>query len=331
MPFIKILRQACNGRGPGKDNQDVCAHAIAQVLESIAQNSVSNDDENVDLQTALQASILTKVQDEIDEVHNKQGTESGSKPQGPANQVKTPEKEEQKPKENEKAKAKAKAAEVQAPMTSPPLPQKREKAQRYRPSSKFLQDVTLPDASPVQAGATAKKIWKVMNNGKGAWPRNSRLVCVGGDLLGTDPSGIIVPPVDPGLTVDLEVDIKVPVTPGRYVSYWRLLTDRQERFGHRLWIDIVVEKPASLAKKVENVIHEAVNGIQAKLNESTASNADVQDNENAKNKTLSTGPRKYEREIRVLQTMGFKESPALYQILEDNNGDIGQTVNTILG
>merc|ERR1712146_672743 len=75
LPFIKILRQACKGRGPGKDNQDVCAHAIAQVLERISQH---NDDEDADLQAAVQASILTKVQEEIDEVHKKQKKEEES-------------------------------------------------------------------------------------------------------------------------------------------------------------------------------------------------------------------------------------------------------------
>lgn len=322
LPFIKVLRQACKGRGPGKGNEDVCAKAIAQVLEKITQH---NDDEDADLQAAVQASILTKVQEEIDEVHKKQKKEEKS----------SDVKQEEASSNTSKPNVEKKEHVPERPEDKPkPEPEPKKHFQvRSRPSSVFIQDVTLPDASPTEAGAVLKKVWKVKNNGKSAWPRNSRLVCVGGDLLGTDPAGIIVPPVEPGLSVDLEVTIKVPTTAGRYVSYYRLMTDRQERFGHRLWIDIVVEKPASLAKQVGNVLNEAVNGILPYPN--TPATADVVANIGAelKNQTIASGPRKYEREIRVLQTMGFNEfqNKSLYSLLEQNNGDIGKTVNNILG
>jgi len=270
LPFLKILRQACRGKGPGNKNEDVCAKAIAQVVEAI---STREDDNDVELQAALQASILTKAQEEIDEIHN--NLKSGAKAGDSVQQV---------PRQKEKQKQKQRHREI--------------------PSAKFVQDVTLPDASVLKPNKAYFKIWKVKNNGNSPWPQNSRLVCVGGDLLGTSLRGIEAVALEQGLTTELSLPIITPSVPGRYVSYWRLITDRQERFGDRLWIDVVVSDQDS---------------------ETSLPSNEKQEGENVEIK-----PRKFEAKLRVLETMGFKDIPGLYSLLAKNDGDIGKTVNEIL-
>merc|ERR1711916_243393 len=51
--------------------------------------------------------------------------------------------------------------------------------------------------------------------------------------------GDVVSPA-PGETVDVAVDMIAPRAPGRYCSYWRMKAGDGIRFGHRVWVDILV-------------------------------------------------------------------------------------------
>merc|ERR1711991_882521 len=53
-----------------------------------------------------------------------------------------------------------------------------------------------------------------------------------------------LPAVPPNAELDIAVDMRSPGKAGRFVSYWRLQTPDGIRFGHRMWVDIVVRDPA---------------------------------------------------------------------------------------
>ena len=88
------------------------------------------------------------------------------------------------------------------------------------------------------------KTWRLRNEGTAAWPEGCRLVHVGAYSLDAPVDGVAVPAAAVGETVDIAVGMVAPTAPGRYVSYWRLITPDGVRFGHRVWADLAVAVPA---------------------------------------------------------------------------------------
>merc|ERR1719258_766142 len=88
------------------------------------------------------------------------------------------------------------------------------------------------------------KTWRLRNEGTAAWPEGCRLVHVGAYSLDAPVDGVAVPAAAVGEAVDIAVDMVAPTAPGRYVSYWRLITPDGVRFGHRVWADLAVAVPA---------------------------------------------------------------------------------------
>lgn len=81
------------------------------------------------------------------------------------------------------------------------------------------------------------------NEGNQEWPQGTQLIFCGGDMLSpsSSTSTFAVPVTRPGKNAYVTADLQAPSKPGRYVSYFRLVTPNGTRFGHRVWCDIVVE------------------------------------------------------------------------------------------
>jgi len=109
----------------------------------------------------------------------------------------------------------------------------------YRYLARFVTDLTAPDGSNFLTNQSFVKVWKVRNEGNTAWPEDTHLVFVGGDLLSNIQS-VAVPSIKPGEEIDIAVDMITPSKPGRYISYWRLSQADGSRFGQRMWADVVV-------------------------------------------------------------------------------------------
>jgi len=106
--------------------------------------------------------------------------------------------------------------------------------------ARFITDVTVNDGSEIIADDKVKKTWRIQNCGSFDWPIGCRLINVGGDRLSGPFKGVAVPPVAPQSTADVSVSLVAPQNAGRYVGYWRLVSPKGERFGHRVWVDITV-------------------------------------------------------------------------------------------
>lgn len=63
---------------------------------------------------------------------------------------------------------------------------------------------------------------------------------VGGEPMGGPPEGIPLPPLAAGSDVDVSFQLVAPQKPGRVIGYWRAVSPDGTRFGHRLWVDVVV-------------------------------------------------------------------------------------------
>ncbi|KAH9257914.1 hypothetical protein BASA81_003933 [Batrachochytrium salamandrivorans] len=111
------------------------------------------------------------------------------------------------------------------------------------PQAKFVCDVTLADGSIVRPGEHLQKTWRIRNVGDELWPAGTKLMHVGGDAMGGPRLGQDLPAqVKPGDCVNVTVDLVMPNLPGRYTSYWRLMTPTptSAKFGHRFWVTVNV-------------------------------------------------------------------------------------------
>jgi hypothetical protein len=121
----------------------------------------------------------------------------------------------------------------------PPVPPR----QIFKPMSRFVRDVTMPDGTTVQPSSTFVKTWRIRNDGTFSWPEGCSLVNAGGDALfeGEElriPVGI----VHAGEEADLSITLTAPVASGRHVGYFRLQDPEGNWFGQRLWSDIRVNE-----------------------------------------------------------------------------------------
>ncbi|KAI3985807.1 hypothetical protein MKX01_026593 [Papaver californicum] len=139
----------------------------------------------------------------------------------------------------------------QGPAPAPPCPYlphilqgHGKKQQLPNLQSHFIQDVNIPDGTLVAPLTPFTKIWRLVNNGTIPWPCGSQLVWNGGYQFTT--TGLVsaqIPgdgcPV--GVELDIAVDFTAPATPGRYISYWRMMSPSGEMFGERIWVLIEVD------------------------------------------------------------------------------------------
>ena len=106
----------------------------------------------------------------------------------------------------------------------------------------FVVDNNIPDGQIFPPGAEFVKSWRMRNDGPGSWPTDTELVFVAGDKLMIDTfERFKVGSVPPGEEVDVWTgEMKAPDVPGKYISYWRLCDSKGRRFGHSIWIELVL-------------------------------------------------------------------------------------------
>lgn len=165
------------------------------------------------------------------------------------------------------------------------------------PQAKFLADVTLHDGAVVEGGSTYVKTWRVKNSSPNiAWPHGVRIVNIGGPSMGCPVEGFSVDcdAARPGAVLDVSVSLKMPTEPGKYTSFFRLITGppTHQRFGHRFWVSVnVKEKPV----------------------------------------TRQAAPWNANTELAVSQIveMGFSDVDEILRVLQANEGKINETVDQL--
>lgn len=171
----------------------------------------------------------------------------------------------------------------------------------------FIADVTIHDRSICAPGQTLVKTWKMRNTGTTAWegvclefikgepsliPDFDKKVDVGAHIIVSQIGKVLA-----GQAVDVSTHINTPKGAGRYTAYFRLMNQFQERFGPKIWVDIVVEnqdgdalakaisaslkdldKPARKMVKKQEKLERKIAKQSAKINhlESKASKTDQQ-------------------------------------------------------
>jgi len=145
------------------------------------------------------------------------------------------------------------APATQAPLFLPPTsaPLRNEPSQtpeQFQPtptlpcvdSLTFISDLTIPDGSIIQAGASIDKRWEVENSGTCNWESGYFLRLIAGDELGAG-SQLALTPARSGTRTVIRILFQAPAEPGNYRSAWQAHNPQGQPFGDPIFIDIVVE------------------------------------------------------------------------------------------
>jgi len=187
-----------------------------------------------------------------------------------------------------------------APWKQNPAP-----AIRINHLARFVSDVTIPDGTSMEPNQKFVKTWRIRNEGQYNWPCGSQLAWVGGDLLGAS-EFIDVPEIATGEEFDVSVDMISPTRPGRYVGYWRMLHDGQ-RFGQRLWVDIIV---CTSEPKIEPVVPSEIPEVTTPLVDATSP--------------------EMEEICRRLADMGFTDRSKNIQLLKEHSNSLVEVLTVLL-
>lgn len=104
----------------------------------------------------------------------------------------------------------------------------------------FIGDLTIPDGSIIQAGASIDKRWEVENSGTCNWESDYFLRLIAGDELGAG-SQLALTPARSGTRTVIRILFQAPTEPGNYRSAWQAHNPQGQPFGDPIFIDIVVE------------------------------------------------------------------------------------------
>lgn len=102
----------------------------------------------------------------------------------------------------------------------------------------FLEDVTIPDGTPVQQGETVIKTWRIQNSGQCDWGSNVTLALFDRDAISVSETALPLPYVPVGDIVDLSITLTVnndaPIGVAQAVVY-ELRTPGGVAFGTQLF------------------------------------------------------------------------------------------------
>lgn len=116
-------------------------------------------------------------------------------------------------------------------------------------AAQFITDVTIPDGTVIDAGATFTKKWRLKNIGSCTWTPSYSLVFVSGTQMGSTTSVPMPNNVAPGQTVDVSVNLTAPANAGTYRGYWQFKNAYGSPFGigwsysSPWWVEIKVSVP----------------------------------------------------------------------------------------
>jgi len=110
------------------------------------------------------------------------------------------------------------------------LPTTASAAQACTDRAQFITDVTVPDGTRYDPGATFTKTWRLRNIGTCTWTSSYSAVFDSGTQMGTTTS-VALPNVAPGGTTDVTVNMTAPSAAGHYFGYWKFKNANGVIFG----------------------------------------------------------------------------------------------------
>lgn len=106
-------------------------------------------------------------------------------------------------------------------------------------SLSFLEDLTIPDGTPVGAGTVLDKRWRVQNSGTCNWEAGYTIQRTAGPELGA-PQSLALYPARSGGEAMLRIEFIAPDETGTYRSAWQAYNPDGIAFGDPFYIEFIV-------------------------------------------------------------------------------------------
>lgn len=103
----------------------------------------------------------------------------------------------------------------------------------------FVSDITIPDRTAVEPGATLDKRWEVENTGSCNWDERYSIQLITGAEMGADPKQALYPARSES-KAEIRIQFTVPDEPGPYRSAWQACSPDGQPFGDLFYIEVVV-------------------------------------------------------------------------------------------
>ena len=103
----------------------------------------------------------------------------------------------------------------------------------------YVNDVTIPDNTPMTPGQTFTKTWKVKNSGTCAWEAGYKFAFTGGDAM-SGQTYTLTESVPANAQVELSVPMTAPNKTGSIRGNWRMSTTAGQFFGDEVYLVILV-------------------------------------------------------------------------------------------
>jgi hypothetical protein len=97
--------------------------------------------------------------------------------------------------------------------------------------AEFVRDVTIPDGTRIDPGATFTKTWRFRNDGTCTWNPNYAVVSVSSFSLLGPKLVTLATSVAPGEAIDISMEMQAPLVDGVYEGFWKLRNERGGLFG----------------------------------------------------------------------------------------------------
>jgi hypothetical protein len=110
------------------------------------------------------------------------------------------------------------------------------------PGLAFLEDITIPDGTPVNQGETLDKRWLVENIGSCNWDELFGLKLIAGPSMAAQ-SEYALFPARSGTQAEIRILFTAPQEPGVHRSAWQAFDHQGELFGDPIFIEVVVQNP----------------------------------------------------------------------------------------
>jgi hypothetical protein len=129
----------------------------------------------------------------------------------------------------------------------------------------FVDDITIPDNTKIDPGATFTKTWLIQNDGSCTWTTGYAIVFDSGDQMDGPDSVAISNEVAPGQAIEISVNLKAPSESKTYRGNWMLKNASGEKFGlsdfnDPFWAIIKVDAPSKPSFAVTAASFEMIPG-----------------------------------------------------------------------
>jgi len=128
---------------------------------------------------------------------------------------------------------------------------KKESEKKRNYNARFVKENPC-DRHRVKPNECFLKSWTFRNNGEVAWPEESAFIQTNGDDLGAQMRK--VNPINVNEEVTIEMMLTAPALPGKYCAFFRFVYGDNQRYGQKVWCDILVDESLVQSEMKDSII-----------------------------------------------------------------------------